>query len=108
MSTLPQGEPPDDRSATMVLGPASAEAAQRRRALAAVVGIGICAALGGYFVGRSGGEDLDAARNAGTLQGKHEGTAAARRTGYRQGYSRATRPATRTRTRRRTRPPTRR
>lgn len=70
----------------MVLGPASAEAAHRRRVLAAVACIGVCAALGGYFVGRSGGEDLDAARAAGTLQGKHEGTAAARRTGYRQGY----------------------
>ena len=86
MSSIPQGEPPDDRAATMVLGPASAEAAQRRRVLAAVVGIGIWAALGGYFVGRSGGEDLDAARNAGTLEGKHQSTAASERTGYKQGY----------------------
>ena len=86
MSSIPQGEPPDDRAATMVLGPASAEAAQRRRALVAVVAIGISALLGGYFVGRSGGEDLDAARAAGTRQGQTEGTAASERSGYKAGY----------------------
>jgi flagellar biosynthesis/type III secretory pathway protein FliH len=86
VTNVPQGEPPDDRAATMVLGPASAEAAQRRRVLAAVVGIGICAALGGYFVGRAGGEDLDAARDKGTLQGTHESTGAARRDGYDAGF----------------------
>lgn len=86
MSSIPQGEPPEDRAATMVLGPASAEAAQRRRGLVAVACIGLCAALGGYFVGRSGGEDLDAARAAGTLSGKHESTRAAERDGYKAGY----------------------
>jgi flagellar biosynthesis/type III secretory pathway protein FliH len=70
----------------MVLGPASAEAAQRRRALGAVAAIGICAVLGGYFVGHSGGEDLDAARAAGTVAGKQESTKAAERDGYTAGY----------------------
>jgi hypothetical protein len=71
----------------MVLGEASAEVARRRRAaLAIVIGLGITAGLGGYFVGHSGGEDLDAARAAGTAQGKHESTAAGTRDGYRQGF----------------------
>ena len=88
MSWIPQGSrPPDDRAATMVLGPASAEVVRRRRAaLAVAVALGLTAALGGYLVGRTGGEDLDAARQAGTIQGKHESTAAARRDGYDQGY----------------------
>src|SRR3954466_16117724 len=86
MSSIPQVDPPDDRAATMVLGPASAEAAQRRRVLAAVACIGLCAALGGYFVGRSGGHDLDAARAAGTLAGKHESTKASQNDGYKAGY----------------------
>jgi hypothetical protein len=77
----------DDRAPTMVLGPASAEVVRRRRAaLAIVVGLGITAALGGYFVGHSGGEDLDAARAAGTAEGKRAGAAASARTGYRQGF----------------------
>jgi hypothetical protein len=88
MTWDPQGaQPPDDRAATMVLGPASTEAVRRRRAaLAVVVGLGITSALGGYFIGRSGGEDLDAARAAGTLQGAHQGTVASSRAGYRQGF----------------------
>jgi len=71
----------------MVLGEASAEVARRRRAaLAVVVGLGITAGLGGYLVGHSGGEDLDAVRAAGTAQGKHESTAAGTRGGYREGF----------------------
>jgi hypothetical protein len=86
MARIPQGEPPEERAATMVLGPASAEAARRRRVLAVVACIGVCAALGGYFVGRSGGEDLDAARASGTIAGRHESTKAAERDGYKAGY----------------------
>jgi hypothetical protein len=88
MSEIPQGSrPPDDRAATMVLGPASAEVVRRRRATVAVtVGLGLTALLGGYFVGHAGGKDLDAARQAGTAQGKHESTAASRRDGYSNGY----------------------
>ena len=88
MSGIPHGaQPPEDRAATMVLGPASAEVARRRRAaLAVAIGLGITAALGGYFIGQAGGEDVDAARQAGTTQGKHESTAAAHRDGYNAGY----------------------
>lgn len=86
MAGIPQGEPPEEPAATMVLGPASAEAAGRRRVLAVVACIGVCAALGGYFVGRSGGEDLDAARASGTIAGKRESTKAAERDGYKVGH----------------------
>src|SRR4051812_34527287 len=87
MSSIPQGEPPEDRTATLVLGEASAEVARRRHAtIAVLVGLGITASLGGFFVGRSGGENVDAARAEGTLQGKHESTKAAERDGYNQGY----------------------
>ena len=72
----------------MVLRPASAEAVRgRRAALAVVVGLGITAALGGYFLGRSGGEDLDAARSAGTAEGRHVATAGTTRAGYRDGFA---------------------
>jgi hypothetical protein len=86
MTDLPQVEPVDERPATMVLGPASAEAAHRRRVLAAVGCIGICAALGGFLIGRSGGHDVDAARAEGTAAGKHESTKATTRDGYNAGY----------------------
>ena len=79
--------PEDERAPTMLLGEAPAEAARRRRAaLAVAAGLGITAALGGYFVGRSGAEDLDAASHAGTLEGKHQSTTPSRRDGYEQGY----------------------
>ena len=55
--------------------------------LAAVVGLGLTAALGGYFVGRSGGKDIDAARAAGTSQGEHVSTAASERAGFKQSYA---------------------
>ncbi len=72
----------------MVLGPASADAARgRRAALVVVVGLGITAALGGYFLGRSGGEDLDAARSAGAAEGRHVATAGRTRAGYREGFA---------------------
>jgi hypothetical protein len=78
----------DDGVPTMVLGPASTEVARRRRAaLAVVVALGITAGLGGYFVGRSGGGDVDAARAAGAIQGKRASTSASDRAGYRRGFS---------------------
>jgi hypothetical protein len=87
MSSTPQGDPPDDRAATMVLGPASTEAARRRRAvLALIVGLGLTAGLGGYLVGHSGADDVDAAHDAGTAQGKQVSIAASKRAGYDEGY----------------------
>lgn len=72
----------------MVLGPASTEMVRRRRATVAVaLALGLTALLGGYLVGHAGGKDLDAARQAGTSQGKHESTAATRRDGYDNGYT---------------------
>jgi len=86
MPDVQQVEPTEEPPPIMALGPASADAAQRRRVLAVVVAIGICAGLGGYFVGRSGGEDVEAARAAGTSAGKQASTRAAERDGYKAGY----------------------
>jgi flagellar biosynthesis/type III secretory pathway protein FliH len=86
MSSAPQVEPADDRAATGVLGPASAEAAQPRRVLGALAAIGVAAVLGGFFIGRLGGEDVDAARSAGAAEGARQSTAASERAGYRAGY----------------------
>jgi flagellar biosynthesis/type III secretory pathway protein FliH len=53
-------------------------------ALAILVGAG--AAIGGYFIGYSTGEDLDAAREAGAAAGREAGSARGAEQGYAQGF----------------------
>ncbi len=61
---------------------------RQQRASIAVAGVAIVlfGASAGYLIGSSGGEDLDAARAAGTAKGSEVGSASARR-GYRAGFS---------------------
>ena len=72
---------------------------------ALVLALAALAGAGGYLVGRSGGEDLDAARAAGEKKGQAEGAAQGaqrgfeegfaegRKTGYRETYKKARRAA---------------
>jgi hypothetical protein len=55
--------------------------------LALAAGVGV----GGYFLGRNSGEDLDAARAAGARQGQREGAARGAERGYGQGFRRGRR-----------------
>lgn len=50
--------------------------------LVAAIGLGI----GAYFVGKSSGEDLDAAKAAGTAAGQESGAARGTRIGYAKGF----------------------
>jgi hypothetical protein len=49
--------------------------------IVAVIAVGV----GGYFVGQSAGEDLDAARSEGTAQGQREGSARGAEEGFAEG-----------------------
>ena len=62
-----------------------------RASIAIFLAIAALGALAGFLLGRSSGEDLDAARAAGELQGEREGTALGGRRGYRAGYARGER-----------------
>src|SRR2546423_7922748 len=89
-----QRRPPWEDQAATAIQPASGETTRifgrRRRhipaAAAVAVGLGLSAALGGYFVGHSGGNDVDAARTAGAAHGRAEGSSRGSRPGYRQGF----------------------
>lgn len=56
-------------------------------ALVALLAAG--AGVGGYLAGKSGGEDLDAARAAGERQGKRDGAERGARRGYQEGFKKA-------------------
>jgi hypothetical protein len=55
-------------------------------AIVAVVVLGAAAATGGYLLGHSTGEDLDAARAAGTQEGQEAGSARGAEEGYAEGF----------------------
>ena len=61
----------------------------RVKTLAAIAGVALLAAaagVGAYFVGKASGEDLDAARAAGTAQGQRYGSARGTERGYDEGF----------------------
>lgn len=69
--------------------PAEPPRRSRRRPLAlalVVVALAVGAGVGAYFVGRSTGEDLDAARAAGEAAGQREGAAKGAQQGYAEGF----------------------
>jgi hypothetical protein len=47
--------------------------------------------VGGYLLGQSGGEDLEAARTAGLEQGRRTGNANGTRDGYQEGFTKGRR-----------------
>jgi hypothetical protein len=51
----------------------------------ALLALFACLVVFGYLVGKSGGEDLDAARAAGAAQGRQQVSPSATRRGYAQG-----------------------
>ncbi len=53
---------------------------------AAVVAVAIAVGAGSYLIGRSTGEDLDAAKAAGAATGKRAGTAKGTQQGYADGF----------------------
>ena len=81
----------------------------RRRAIVATAAVAIVAAAGagGYLIGRSSGEDLDAAAAAGSRAGRPRPLATDARRATRRGCAWAASAATRRRSPRPTRPPTR-
>lgn len=69
---------------------ANAEEPKRSARRSLIVGLVVLVAagagVGAYFVGKSGGEDLDAARAAGETQGQREGAAKGAAKGYDEGF----------------------
>jgi hypothetical protein len=65
---------------------------ERRGGRGLIAGVVAClvlaagAGVGGYFVGKSGGEDLDAARAAGAAEGREQGSAKGAEEGYAEGF----------------------
>jgi hypothetical protein len=70
---------------------APAPTPSRPLALIAAVGVLLAAAAGGggYLAGNSTGEDLDAARKAGTQAGQKAGAATGDKAGYEAGFNKA-------------------
>ena len=111
-----RAEAGSDARAEMQLDARSPGVPAMKHGLIAIVLIA-AAGVGGYVTGRSGGEDLSAARSAGTQQGHNEGTAegtqrgtreglrAGRKVGYRRAYRRAYRLAYRKASGGQSRPP---
>lgn len=64
----------------------SRRGAKTALAIGVVVLVAAGAGVGAYFIGKNGGEDLDAARAAGEQQGQREGAARGAARGYDEGY----------------------
>jgi flagellar biosynthesis/type III secretory pathway protein FliH len=87
--TDPRSEGEESPTEAMPIAPgANHSSASRPPALMVVGAVLLCLALGavGYFIGRSTGEDLDAANAAGEAAGKVRGTEIGSRRGYASGF----------------------
>jgi hypothetical protein len=71
-----------------VSDPGQGSSAKTRKAALAAIAVLVLAAcgVGGYLVGNSGGEDLDAARAAGARAGHDEGIRKGTQAGYAGGF----------------------
>jgi hypothetical protein len=71
------------------MGPMDEPSRTRGIAVAGVIALALGAgsALGGYFLGKSSGEDLQAARLAGERAGQQAGAASGAEKGYAQGFT---------------------